>query len=293
MFIATHNKPFIKGHIINIITQVTILTHIGLKRQRMARVTMYVGDGSGVPFGVPCMVEILQFLGFLLIRYGASYQQQERTDNAPQHHEQTSSNDPDQWKANGWCTLMGWTSIFLGITWSPHMFVNRDAALVLSYSVILLNTDQHNQGAGRWVDLMWSSYPFLDHDMFSHEEVLTGCIDGFLMATEAVFTIATIQPTTTVKNPRMAAQLKLKKTNWIHKVRWYTVIFLMEVSESSFQNWKSLFIMNYGLNYFVFVPHGPAAFPIVENFQICQSSNAMFARNCSLVRCGSVVKNEI
>jgi golgi-specific brefeldin A-resistance guanine nucleotide exchange factor 1 len=146
---------------------------------------------------------------------------------------------------------------------SPHMFVNRDAALVLSYSVILLNTDQHNvrvkkkmteedfirnnrhinggndlpreflselyysicrneirtipeQGAGcsemsfsRWVDLMWrskrtsmyiacSSYPFLDHDMFSvmagptvaavsvvfdnveHEEVLTGCIDGFL-----------------------------------------------------------------------------------------------------------------
>jgi golgi-specific brefeldin A-resistance guanine nucleotide exchange factor 1 len=146
---------------------------------------------------------------------------------------------------------------------SPQMFVNRDAALVLSYSVIMLNTDQHNvrvkkkmteedfirnnrringgndlpreflselyysicrneirtipeQGAGcsemsfsRWVDLMWrskrtslyiacDSYPFLDHDMFSlmagptvaavsvvfdnveHEEVLTGCIDGFL-----------------------------------------------------------------------------------------------------------------
>ncbi|CAN6300172.1 unnamed protein product [Urochloa humidicola] len=146
---------------------------------------------------------------------------------------------------------------------SPQMFVNRDAALVLSYSVIMLNTDQHNvrvkkkmteedfirnnrringgndlpreflselyysicrneirtipeQGAGcsemsfsRWVDLMWrskrtsmyiacDSYPFLDHDMFSvmagpavaaisvvfdnveQEEVLTGCIDGFL-----------------------------------------------------------------------------------------------------------------
>ncbi|KAM0868806.1 hypothetical protein ACQ4PT_041077 [Festuca glaucescens] len=146
---------------------------------------------------------------------------------------------------------------------SPHMFVNRDAALVLSYSVIMLNTDQHNvrvkkkmteedfirnnrringgtdlprdflselfhsicrneiktipeQGAGcsemsysRWVDLMWKSkrtssyiacdsYPFLDNDMFpimagpsvaaisvvfdnvEHEEVLTGCIDGFL-----------------------------------------------------------------------------------------------------------------
>ena len=138
-----------------------------------------------------------------------------------------------------------------------------DAALVLSYSVILLNTDQHNvrvkkkmteedfirnnrringgndlpreflseiyysicrneirtipeQGAGcsemsfsRWVDLMWkskrtsaciacNSCPFLDHDLFSimagstiaaisvvfdnveHEEVLTGCMDGFL-----------------------------------------------------------------------------------------------------------------
>ncbi|XP_024312292.1 ARF guanine-nucleotide exchange factor GNOM isoform X2 [Brachypodium distachyon] len=146
---------------------------------------------------------------------------------------------------------------------SPHMFVNRDAALVLSYSVIMLNTDQHNvrvkkkmteedfirnnrringgndlpreflaelyysicrneiktipeQGAGcsemsysRWVDLMWKSkrtstyiacdsYPFLDNDIFpimagpsvaaisvvfdnvEHEEVLTGCIDGFL-----------------------------------------------------------------------------------------------------------------
>ncbi|XP_062229060.1 ARF guanine-nucleotide exchange factor GNOM-like [Phragmites australis] len=146
---------------------------------------------------------------------------------------------------------------------SPQMFVNRDAALVLSYSVILLNTDQHNvrvkkkmteedfirnnrringgndlpreflselyysicrneirtipeQGAGcsemsfsHWVDLIWKSKrtsmyivcdscPFLDHDMFSvmagptvaaisvvfdnveHEEVLTGCIDGFL-----------------------------------------------------------------------------------------------------------------
>ncbi|KAM0907098.1 hypothetical protein ACQ4PT_016350 [Festuca glaucescens] len=146
---------------------------------------------------------------------------------------------------------------------SPHMFVNRDAALVLSYSVIMLNTDQHNvrvkkkmteedfirnnrringgtdlpreflselfysicrneiktipeQGAecsemsySRWVDLMWKSkrtssyiacdsYPFLDNDMFpimagpsvaaisvvfdnvEHDEVLTGCIDGFL-----------------------------------------------------------------------------------------------------------------
>uniref|UniRef100_K3XUT7 SEC7 domain-containing protein n=1 Tax=Setaria italica TaxID=4555 RepID=K3XUT7_SETIT len=146
---------------------------------------------------------------------------------------------------------------------SPQIFVNIDAALVLSYSVILLNTDQHNvrvkkkmteedfirnnrringgndlpreflseiyysicrneirtipeQGAGcsemsfsRWVDLIWKSKrtsayiacdscPFLDHDMFSimaeptvaaisvvfdnveHEEVLTGCIDGFL-----------------------------------------------------------------------------------------------------------------
>ncbi|RLN12051.1 hypothetical protein C2845_PM09G16360 [Panicum miliaceum] len=146
---------------------------------------------------------------------------------------------------------------------SPQIFVNIDAALVLSYSVILLNTDQHNvrvkkkmteedfirnnrringgndlpmeflseiyysicrneirtipeQGAGcsemsfsRWVDLMWkskrtsayigcNSCPFLDHDMFSimagptiaaisvvfdnveHEEVLTGCMDGFL-----------------------------------------------------------------------------------------------------------------
>ncbi|CAL5048308.1 unnamed protein product [Urochloa decumbens] len=146
---------------------------------------------------------------------------------------------------------------------SPQIFVNIDAALVLSYSVILLNTDQHNvrvkkkmteedfirnnrringgndlpreflseiyysicrneirtipeQGTGcsemtfsRWVDLMWKSKrksvyiacdscPFLDHDMFSimagpavatisvvfdnveHEELLTGCIDGFL-----------------------------------------------------------------------------------------------------------------
>ncbi|KAL6839360.1 hypothetical protein ACP4OV_030630 [Aristida adscensionis] len=146
---------------------------------------------------------------------------------------------------------------------SPQMFVNRDAALVLSYSVIMLNTDQHNvrvkkkmteedfirnnrringgndlpreylselyysicrneirtipeQGAGcsemsfsRWVDLMWKSKrtstyiacdscPFLDHEMFpimagpavaaisvifdnvENEEVLKGCIDGFL-----------------------------------------------------------------------------------------------------------------
>ncbi|KAF8652076.1 hypothetical protein HU200_063022 [Digitaria exilis] len=146
---------------------------------------------------------------------------------------------------------------------SPQIFVNIDAALVLSYSVILLNTDQHNmrvkrkmteedfirnnrringgndlpreflseiyysicrneirtipeQGAGcsemsfsRWVDLIWKSKrtsayiacdscAFLDHDMFSimagptvatisvvfdnveDEEVLTGCIDGFL-----------------------------------------------------------------------------------------------------------------
>ncbi|KAF2299152.1 hypothetical protein GH714_030818 [Hevea brasiliensis] len=78
---------------------------------------------------------------------------------------------------------------------SPQILANKDAALLLSYSLIMLNTDQHNvqneirttpeQGAGfpemtpsRWIDLMHKSQktaPFivsdsrayLDHDMFA------------------------------------------------------------------------------------------------------------------------------
>ncbi|KAK6119163.1 hypothetical protein DH2020_047095 [Rehmannia glutinosa] len=93
---------------------------------------------------------------------------------------------------------------------SPQILANKDAALLLSYSLIMLNTDQHNVQVKKkmteedfirnnrtLMEVMISS-AYLDHDMFAimsgptiaaisvvfdhaeYEDVYQTCIDGFL-----------------------------------------------------------------------------------------------------------------
>ncbi|KAG6719678.1 hypothetical protein I3842_03G018600 [Carya illinoinensis] len=97
---------------------------------------------------------------------------------------------------------------------SPHILINKDAALVLSYSLIMLNTDQHNAQVKKKMteedfirnnrkinggkDLPCEFLELLTYDMFTilsgltiaamlvifyqveREDVLQTCIDGFL-----------------------------------------------------------------------------------------------------------------
>ncbi|KAJ8563056.1 hypothetical protein K7X08_031508 [Anisodus acutangulus] len=88
---------------------------------------------------------------------------------------------------------------------SPQILANKDAALLLSYSLIMLNTDQHNVQVKKKMTeeafirnnrsimektspyIVCDSRAYLDHDMFAivfdhaeHEDVYKTCIDGFL-----------------------------------------------------------------------------------------------------------------